>query len=67
MNWSELVENAPDLVIRYGINFILAIAIFLIGKWLAQKAIAWISRIIQERGVDPVSYTHLTLPTICSV
>ena len=55
MNWSELVENAPDLVIRYGINFILAIAIFLIGKWLAQKAIAWISRIIQERGVDPTA------------
>ena len=32
-----------------------------------EKFVNWYSKIKNENGVKTVSYTHLTLPTICSV
>jgi len=52
MNWDNVSSNAPELIIRYGANIILALAIFFIGKWLAQKAIFWVSQTMGKRGVD---------------
>ena len=36
-------------------------------RYGGNKGLAALSKQMQERGLKPVSYTHLTLPTICSV
>ena len=32
-----------------------------------EKVFGWVLKLVAERGLVTVSYTHLTLPTICSV
>eukprot|EP00969_Alexandrium_andersonii_P187044 8265310-Alexandrium_andersonii.AAC.1 len=37
------------------------------GRWRLLEADAEVARLIKQRARCSVSYTHLTLPTICSV
>ena len=38
-----------------------------ISRWYFSQVISGAEQALREAGLDPVSYTHLTLPTICSV
>jgi len=52
MNWSILKETAPELIAVYGMRLIVALAIFFVGKFIAKKGIAWVSNLMQARGID---------------
>lgn len=52
MNWSEIAEKAPQLAIEYGVNALAAIAIFLIGKWIARRLIALMRTVLERQSVD---------------
>ncbi|MCL4158943.1 UNVERIFIED_CONTAM: hypothetical protein GTU68_053369 [Idotea baltica] len=41
------------LLVQFGINLILAIAIIIVGRWLAKRAVAWAASTAKEQGLDP--------------
>ena len=45
-------QNNQDLMIGYGIKFIVAILIFIIGKSLSKMVSSTITKLMQKRGVD---------------
>ena len=52
----EFITNANlmDLAIRWGINLVLAIVIFIIGKWIARWIQRTFQKLLKKRDVDPV-------------
>ena len=53
MNWIEYIDNLPALIMQYGLNFIAALAIFFIGKWMARRAVGFGGRLMAQRDIDP--------------
>jgi len=53
MSWSELLEYAPQLAIKYGANAIFALVIFFVGKWIAKRLIGVVGGLMARRGIDP--------------
>ena len=49
------------------INIIIAIALNMIVVYFVIKKVNWVEKLLGKGGIYTVSYTHLTLPTICSV
>ena len=56
---NELIQFITTSAVDYGIKIILAIVIFLVGKWLAKKFTGFIDNTMTTRQVDPtlVSFT----------
>ncbi len=50
---SGLVEKAPEFLITYGTKIVLAIAVYLIGKWIAGALVRVMEKTLRARGVDP--------------
>lgn len=52
----EFITNANlmDLAIRWGINLVLAIVIFIVGKWVARWLQRTFEKLLKNREVDPV-------------
>ena len=53
MNWSDLLERAPELVVTYGVNLLAALAILYVGKWIVGRLVAVGGRVMTRRGLDP--------------
>ena len=53
MDWSNLLERAPALLLAYGLNLLAALAILMIGKWIARRVVAVGGRVMKTRGLDP--------------
>lgn len=53
MNWTSLTDTLPTLALEYGLNLVAAIAIFVGGKWLAERLIGVAKRLMERRGFDP--------------
>ena len=53
MNWSDLLERAPELALTYGLNLLAALAILYVGKWIAQRLVTVGGRVMTKRGLDP--------------
>lgn len=53
MNWVEYAEDIPALAINYGAKALAAIAIFLIGRWVARRVVNICGKLMKQRGVDP--------------
>ena len=53
MDWSNLLERAPELLVLYGTNLLAALAILLVGKWIARRLVAVAGRVMTGRGLDP--------------
>lgn len=53
MDLSTVMTKITELLTVYGINFIAAIAIFLIGRWVAKGVTRFIERLMTKREVDP--------------
>lgn len=51
-NIQDLLAQAPDLVVTYGIKIILAIAVYVIGKWVAKSIASLLEKTMSARGVD---------------
>jgi len=52
-NLEGLIEQAPELIVTYGMKIILAIIIFLIGKYLAGVAKKLSNKLMTKRNIDP--------------
>ncbi|HET8711857.1 MAG TPA: mechanosensitive ion channel domain-containing protein [Spongiibacteraceae bacterium] len=51
-NIDRLISQAPEVVATYGIKVLLAIAVYVVGKWLAGLISRVIARTMTARGVD---------------
>ena len=63
---NDAVEQVtlPGIVRAYGAEFLIKKSVGKLQYWLAYT---WSNSEQKTVGLGPVSYTHLTLPTICSV
>lgn len=49
---SPMLEDAPSVVVTYGIKIALAILVYLVGKWVAKKLTEFLAKTLIARGVD---------------
>lgn len=52
-SFQGLIDRIPELTALYGIRIVLALVVFLIGKWLAMSISKVFARGLSFRGVDP--------------
>ncbi len=52
MNAEKFIPLISDYAVTYGVKLIVAIAIFVIGKWLAQAITGFIAKQMNKNGVD---------------
>ena len=52
MEWSNLMEKVYTLLTLYGLRVVSAIAIFVIGRWVAKAIVRIIERLMVKREVD---------------
>lgn len=52
LNIDQYIEQAPGLVIKYGSMFIMALLIFVIGKWLARVISNTLVKGLEKKQVD---------------
>lgn len=52
MNFESIMEQAPELLITYGTKIVLALVIFIIGKWLAKLVSGLLEKGMNARSVD---------------
>ncbi len=49
---TSFFQNNQEVMISYGIKFIAAILIFIVGKWLAKVVSNTLAKVMEHRGVD---------------
>ena len=52
MEWSQLLEKIYTLLTLYGLRVLSAIAIFVIGRWVAKGVMRLVERLMVKRKVD---------------
>lgn len=52
MDFEKILDTAPELIVTYGTQIVMAIAIFIIGKWLAKKVSKAIVNTMNKKEVD---------------
>lgn len=52
MDTQELLDNATQIVMVYGVRFVIAIVILLVGRWVASAVSRLINKTLQARGLD---------------
>ncbi|WP_419662422.1 MscS3: predicted mechanosensitive ion channel [Desulfosarcina variabilis str. Montpellier] len=52
MEWSDLIDKVYTTLTLYGLRVVSAIAIFVIGRWVAKGVIRLIERLMVKRKVD---------------
>ena len=72
----ESIEMLQELAMLYGVQLILALAIFIVGKWVVKRIASIVQRILAKNNVDPaiehfvsslVSWTLLFFVVIASL
>ena len=72
----ESIEMLQELAMLYGVQLILALAIFIVGKWVVKRIASVVQRILAKNNVDPaiehfvsslVSWTLLFFVVIASL
>jgi small conductance mechanosensitive channel len=53
MDINSFMEQLPTLIIPYAIKLVLAIVIYIVGKWLANLVANWLQKTMTARSVDP--------------
>lgn len=58
-NIQALIEKAPEVIVTYGIKILLAIVVYVVGKWVAKTITTLLQKGMKARNVDPtiVSFT----------
>ena len=49
----ESIEMLQELAMLYGVQLILALAIFIVGKWVVKRIASIVQRILAKNNVDP--------------
>ena len=49
---SELVAQAQSMALVWGVQLLSALAIFVVGRWLAARLVSWTERLMARRKVD---------------
>ena len=49
----ETIEGIVELAMLYGVQVILALTIFIVGKWVAKKIANIVQRVLAKNNVDP--------------
>ncbi|HCS14001.1 MAG: mechanosensitive ion channel protein MscS [Zetaproteobacteria bacterium CG06_land_8_20_14_3_00_59_53] len=49
-----------DYALPWGINIVMALAIFIIGRWVVRMLVSLISRLMRKTGVDPILVGFVT-------
>jgi len=49
----EAIEGIAELAMLYGVQVILALTIFIVGKWVAKKIANIVQRVLAKNNVDP--------------
>lgn len=57
VNIEAILNQAPQIIITYGIKIVLAISIYVIGKWLANTLSGLLAKGLAARNVDPTIAT----------
>lgn len=52
-NIESLLEQAPDLIVAYGLKVLFALVIFLVGKYLANVAKKVSTKLMNKRKLEP--------------
>jgi len=52
MDFDKIIENAPNLIVSYGIQLLLALLILVLGKWLVGIAANTIVNTMNKKNVD---------------
>ena len=52
MNWTEWFSDIPSLALMYSINAVVAIALFVLGKWVAKRIIQLVGNLLKLQDVD---------------
>ncbi len=52
-NPEEMMQQAPDLIVTYGVKVILALVVFFVGKWLANMLANGLEKGLTKKSVDP--------------
>jgi len=53
MDWMAMINTIPALIAGYGLRFLVALALFFFGKFVARKGVYWLESMAIARGVDP--------------
>ena len=51
--FNELLESAPDLLIKYGGQLVLAIVVLIIGLWIVKIIVNSVGRLMEKKNTDP--------------
>ena len=54
INIQKMAETYTPIVMEYGVQFISALVIFIVGKWLAGKAANLMQTQMEKRNIDPM-------------
>jgi len=57
LNISSLVN---DYALPWGINIFMALAVFVIGRWIARMLVGVVARLMKKAGVDPILVGFVT-------
>ena len=52
MEFDKLLETGPDLIVMYGTQILLAIIIFIVGKWIAGRVANFTKTLMEKSHVD---------------
>ena len=55
----EFLQRLPDILIDYGLKIIAAVAIFLIGRWVARLMSRLFEKLLRRSNVDPTLATFV--------
>ncbi len=69
MDINELAEKGIDFLTTYGIQILIALIIFIVGRWVAKVVTGGIRKMMEKRNVDPalVSFGSNLIYTILLV
>lgn len=75
-NIQQIIQQAPEVIVTYGIKIILAIAVYIVGKWIAKAISGLLEKGLNARKVDPtiskftkniVFYTLFTIVMVAAL
>jgi len=49
----KLLVLAGEYILLYGVKLVIALAIFIVGKWVVQKIVTMLASTLNKKGVDP--------------
>jgi len=60
MDQQNIQTLINDYALPWGINIVMALAVFIIGRWIVHMLVGVIARLMQKAGVDPILVGFVT-------